>query len=459
MRIGWMPYLELAYPLRGPKVLEVGKARFLPDSDDVWANEVKRPRPSHLNMFREFPPVTSDEAGSPIRGTIVLCEDEDWLKAFLDEAVAVVYFLGDRPQPGQPAERFAYHSLNLKNDAHNPAQIASFVTKHGELWEDEKSIVIYPPLVVRGSLGQYPFDVKREEHKKLLEVFRSNPQDRLIVAVRQYFRTQFSDVFTSTIQDDYSTHCSVIEAALNIDTRHMAADKFVDALTAKYGADGGFGDFFLGMYVARSLHVHGATSQAASTGATKEQLAYLYFMSRRAKLTALRVLSRDVILTALGRPADPFGFESLDSAKPILCKVMQSDTIWDQAKRLLIQGGAANVFSKMTDVEFTEVENLAISMSSNLEWGCVSQVVDRKHVFKAIGTCALMIARLTNSVGPIYDESDRLGKAADAGDVDAIQKWTIDNYEWTGIPVREGDRLTTFQVLAALLAAFLEPRG
>ncbi len=97
MRIGWMPYFEIAYPLRGPKTLEVGKAHFLPDSDDVWANEVERPRPKHLNMFRNFPLVASDEPGAPIRGTVVLCEDHEWLERFLDEAVAVVYFLGDKP--------------------------------------------------------------------------------------------------------------------------------------------------------------------------------------------------------------------------------------------------------------------------------------------------------------------------------------------------------------------------
>src|ERR1700683_1395927 len=99
MRIGWMPYLEIAYPLRGPKVLEVGKARFLPDSDEVWANEIKAPRPGHLKMFRGLPPITSKEPGDPIRGTLVLCEDQSWLRTFLDEAVAVVYFLGDRPIP------------------------------------------------------------------------------------------------------------------------------------------------------------------------------------------------------------------------------------------------------------------------------------------------------------------------------------------------------------------------
>jgi hypothetical protein len=141
MRIGWMPFFEIAYPHRGPKVLEVGKARFMPDSEAVWANEIKRPRPAHLNVFRDFPP-TGKESGDPIRGTVVLCEDEAWLREFLDEAVSVVYFLGDRPMPGQPTERFAYHPLRLSTDAEKPAELVSFFTKHGEKWEDETSLIL-----------------------------------------------------------------------------------------------------------------------------------------------------------------------------------------------------------------------------------------------------------------------------------------------------------------------------
>jgi hypothetical protein len=457
MRIGWMPYLEIAYPLRRPKVLEVGKARFLPDSDEVWANEIKRPRPNHLQIFRDFPPVTSDEQGDSIRGTVVLCDDETWLRNFLDEAVSVVYFLGDTPMPGQPTERFAYHPLRLTTDGENPAELVSFSTKHGDKWEDETSLVLYPPLVVRGYLGEYRLNLDRPEHQKLLETIKDDPHNRLIVAARQYFRTQFSDVFTSTLQEDFATHCSVIEAGLNIDTRHAAGDRFVDALTAIYGKDGGLEEFFLGLYVARSLYVHGAPQQAALSGQTREEKAYQFFVSRRAKFSALRVLSRDVLLRALGRPENPFGFEPADSAKPILRKVLHSDNLLRDACKLLIKAKAADLIMGMSGPQFdAEVGDLAGAMKSDFDWQCVTHPVDLNHLYRGICTCALISARVTNSKGPVYLATDEVGRAADAKDAQAIGRWSLNRRDWSELWVNRDNRMSAIQLMLAILARKFE---
>ncbi len=312
---------------------------------------------------------------------------------------------------------------------------------------------------MRGKLQQYRLDTKRPEHVKLTELIKDDPQNRLIVAVRQYFRTQFSDIFTSTLQEDYATYCSVVEAALDIDTRHAAADRFVEALAAIYGADQLLTDFFLGLYVSRSIYVHGGATQIAASGATKEATAYQYFVSRKAKLTALRMLSRDVIMRALGRPEDPYGFEPPDSVKPILRKTLLSDGLWDRTKGLPNKAGAADAICARTDEEYEEIEELAIALQADLEWTCVTKPVDAKHIQKGIGTCALILARLTKSSGPIYAISDRLGNAADAGDADEIRKWNIDEHEWIKTWVKENDRVTAMQVIVAVLASYFDGMG
>ena len=495
MRIGWMPYLEIAYPPRGSKVLEVGKVRFLADSDEVWANEIKRQRPDHLQMFRDFPPVTSKEPGDPIRGTVVLCEDVEWLNNFLDEAVAIVYFLGDVPMPGQPAERFAYHRLHLKSGEHDSNELVSFATKHGELWETGDSIVVYPPLVVRGSLSQYRIDLNRKEHQKLLEIIKTDPHDRLVVAVRQYFRTQFSDVFSSTIQDDVSTHCSVVEAALGLDTRHMAGEKFIRALLDLYvasrpdedsGDDTGFwnkllgrlpacirawfkstsvsttdstsieAQFFRGLYVARSLHVHGATTKGAESGESNDDKAYRYFRSRRAKLSLLRVLSRDLLLRALGAVEDPFGFTSPDSAKSLLRTVLHSDELWSEARRILNQSKAADVILAMTPEQFAEISALAFDIKSHFDWQCVTIDVDEKHLFKAIVTCALVLTKVTVVTSEVNKDSVALGHAAHASDAKAVGTWALHHQDWAEAWVQSDDQTPVFQSLAVNLAKRFE---
>jgi len=96
-------------------------------------------------------------------------------------------------------------------------------------------------------------------------------------------------------------------------------------------------------------------------------------------------------------------------------------------------------------------------MATDLDWGCVTQKVDEKRLFRAICTCALLVARLTKSKGATYRLSDELGKAADSRDGEAIGNWSIENVRWREIMVGSGTKLPAIQQIIATLAKRFEP--
>ncbi len=458
MLVYWMPYLTLTYPHRGPKQYAVGKAQFVPDTPANWSNIVGCPRPKHLEIHRDFPPRTTDKEpkifGDPLYGTLVHCEDELWLADHIDAAVAVLYFLGDDFMRGLPAECFLYHGLRVTGQTMGDSDFVGYTTKHAELWESSQSLVLLPPLAVRGNHSPYRPDLDKTEHQALLKRISDDPIDRLVVAVRQYFRTQFSDIFTSPLTEDYALHCGAIEAALDINSLESGVGgRFVQALMEVYGEEDRFKDFFYGLYVSRSLFVHGA-SVAYSPG-IKKMAAYELFKNTKGKITLLRAITRDIICHALGREKSIFSLFSSDSALPLLRKVLHSDATWDETRVLLTKAKATDLLTDMRDVDFESVEEVASKLTEFFDWQCVQRPVERKHVLRCICTCALAIARLTGSTGDVYAQSDQLGRAADAGDDEAIETWIIRN-SWHQVRLEPGNRLSVMQQVARSLAKYFD---
>lgn len=455
MRLIWMPYLRVAYGFNRPKELQIGNARFLPDTDDVWQSETGQARPEYLRLFRDFPPVSNNGAGDPIYGTVVVSSDEGWLDQHIETAIAILFFLGDKTKSGIPAEVFTYKPINLTSDA-GGSLLVQFNTKHGPLTESGDSIVLYPPLAVRGIHGEYRIDCDRTEHQALMKRFAVDPNDRVAVAVRHYFRAQFSDVFTSTLINDYATYCSATEAALDIQAGIGTGDEFVLKLTDQYGKSDELELFFLGWYGARSLHVHGASEIASSTEADKKRTrAYSYFRSIRGKWTVVRAICREVILRALGYTKPELSLNAPpDAASPYLTTALFSDEVWKGAKKVLTVRGAADSIFKMSEGKFAEIQDLASRFSQVFDWNCVRENPQPKDVFRAIVTCAILIGRLTDSTGPDYAASDALGNAASDEDRERIADWLSEHLDWKD--KYACDRLETIQLLMWHVAAYFE---
>ena len=500
MKLYWMPYLSIGYPTLGPKECAIGKAKILPDSDETWQGVVKSQRPNHLAIHRDFhsPQGGDDGLGDVLFGTLVVSDDEEWLTRFIDEVVAIVYFIGrnfgrNRPSGsgyGRPAECFNYYSLDIQPNS-DPDRLVTYWTKHGPFTDAAESIVVHPPLVTRGHIGRdYCLDLSNPEHQELIRKFQQNPQDRLVVAVRHFFRSQFSDIFRSQPAQDYALHCAAIEAALDlrmevpaqgdadsifdrlgkalrilfkikkeVPQRGRLTDRFLDELCLLYGEDPRVRDFFHGLYACRSIHVHGIPGSQASEFTDKRDKAYQYFMGTKGKITITRAITRDIIERRLGRQEPFLEWRRMETAKSLLWMAIRSSEIWESAKELLTVTKAADKLNAMSDCEFLEkVDPIAFDLAQNFNWDLLRDPASQEQVSRAIVSCAIIIGGLTHRTGEVYAASDPLGHAAHSKNYDAIDHWTAVNVGWKDVYNIQGDRLAAYQQIAYRLALFFERR-
>ena len=98
--------------------VKVGKAQFWPDEEESWKNAVCEARPRWLDIYRDFPcvcPTLEAQVAEPepgvARGTLIISDDDDWLKRHVENLVPVVYALGlleNHRRLIPPAEAFQY---------------------------------------------------------------------------------------------------------------------------------------------------------------------------------------------------------------------------------------------------------------------------------------------------------------------------------------------------------------
>src|SRR5262249_15844240 len=130
-----------------------------------------------------------------------------------------------------------------------------------------------------------------------------------------------------------------------------------------------------------------------------------------------------------------------DSALPLLKTVLHSDDVWIKARRILTRPGAANQITAMQDGEFEQIQELAMLAKESFDWQCIREDINAQSLMQALRTCALLIARLTNSEGDVYSESDRLGRAADEANATALREWILED-PWHDVWLQQGNRLS-----------------
>lgn len=207
-----LPWLTVSTGQYRVNRIPIGPAVFCPDDDETWREVVGKPRPSYLDIFRWFGSAVDEEREPEVaRGTILVAGDDGWLEENVQLLVSLLYVLG---QPADrwrtPAERFRYFGFRASDQ---PPEMVSFITKKGERWEDRRSFKLFPPLELRGSHTPYRVDIHEKRNRLFVRRFEADPNDRLVVAARHLFRTQFADVFNSPWDQDYASYCTCLEAA------------------------------------------------------------------------------------------------------------------------------------------------------------------------------------------------------------------------------------------------------
>ena len=460
--VAWMPYFTAAYPSGKPKHIAIGKARLLPDSDASWKKITGSPRPTFLRIHRDFPsfrPKGSPKPGLPVKGTLIHSHDPKWLEKHLDSVTAVVFLLACAERQALPAECFTTYPFHLKPRSSVPDdEMVGYYTKHAHMIESPRALRLTPPLPVRGTRPKRSVEAKAPWAKQLVKLMDTSPEHRLVVAVRQFFRTQFSDMFTSPPDQDLALHCSAIEAAIGMPKMKDISESFARCLAAHFGNEPGFKSFFWGLHKARSIFIHGvAAPEAGPPSSGSDPLSVFRRIEPLTSLHIMRLVTEEVICHALS-PRSSGRRRPQSDPRMILRKVLYSDELWRDLRRILTRNGAKDSLMAMQDNEFESIAELASSLRHGFSWLCVKEPHDAVTVFKAIKTCALALSSLTPRTGDYHKEADRIGRLAHNRDSEGIEGWVTDDPWQTAWPSRR-DRVGTLQAIVRALARRFDRYG
>lgn len=416
--VGWMPYLTLSYPHSGKAEYQIGRARIVTDNDTNWKAITGLPRPKHLDIHEDFPDLVENglQRGRPLYGTLITSDDGEWLRANIDAVTAVIFFVADFAEQALPAECFTTLPLEIKaKGADRQDDLISYLDKHSRRVESSQNLFLTPPIAVRGNLRSRRLTVGEPWAAALLDLLASSPEHRLVVAVRQYFRTQFSDPFTSPADEDCALHCSAIEAALDINRTRGISERFAQTLSMHFGNKPLFETFFLGLHKARSIFVHGL-SVSESDPWNKEAQALALFRKTRRTLPLMRLVTQEVIRESLAsQPSDSPRLRPTP-AEAMLRGCLESDEIWTRLKQRLTARQAKEAILNLDEQGFEEIVALAHDARSWFEWHCVTERPADTTLFSALKTCALVICDLAQQENSVQHESRLVGTLAHAQD-------------------------------------------
>lgn len=458
--VGWMPYLTLSYPHSGKAEYQIGRARIVPDNDTNWKAITGLPRPKHLDMHEDFPDLIENgvQRGRPLYGTLITSDDGEWLRAHIDAVTAVIFFLADFAEQVLPAECFTTLPLEIKaTGADREDDLISYLDKHSRRVESSHNLFLTPPIAVRGNLRSRRLTVGEQWAAALLDLIASSPEHRLVVAVRQYFRTQFSDPFTSPADEDFALHCSAIEAALDMDRTRGISERFAQALASHFGNEPHCETFFRGLHKARSIFIHGV-SNPGSDPYNEETRALALFRKTRQTLPLMRLVTQEVIREALAPQRSDSPRLRLAPAGLMLRTCLHSDHIWTRLKQRLTARQAKEAILNLDEQGFEEIVALAHDARSWFEWHCVTERPADTTLFSALKTCALVICDLAQQETSVQHESRLVGTLAHAQDAAKIEKWIIGD-PWRAAWPHRKDRTGTIQAIARALAKAFDRYG
>lgn len=458
--VGWMPYLTLSYPHGGKAEYQIGRAKIVPDDDTHWKAVTGLPRPKHLDIHEDFPDLVENglQRGRPLYGTLITSDDGEWLRAHIDAVTAAIFFLADFAEQVLPAECVTTLPLEIKvTGAERENDLISYLDKHSRRVESSRNLFLTPPIAVRGNFRSRRLTVGEPWAVALLALIASSPEHRLVVALRQYFRTQFSDPFTSPADEDFALHCSAIEAALDMDRTRGISERFAQALSMRFGNKPLFETFFLGLHKARSIFIHGL-SVSDSDPWNKEAQALTLFRKTRRTLPLMRLVTQEVIRESLASQHSDSPRRHTTPAEVMLRRCLESDDIWTRLKQRLTARQAKEAILNLDEQGFEEIVALAHAARSWFDWQCVTERPADTTLFSALKTCALVICDLAQEETSVQLESRTVGTLAHAQDAAKIEEWIIGD-PWRAAWPHRADRTETIQAIARTLAKAFDRHG
>lgn len=456
----WMPYFRFSTNQYRVDSFNVGQARILPDTEETWENEVQHPRPPWCKVYKNWPHTDEQEIGPSLEGTIIISDDFGWLTNNIHFVAAILYFMARQTSGHQlVAERFRYFKMEGRSEY---SDMVTYWTKKGPLIQDATRLSLLPPVELRDPLNSIQLRPTDAMNAHLVDIFSSNSNHRLVAGCYYYFRAQFSDPYVAPFDQDYATYCACLEAIFNLDSMTgNIRNAMANAIEEYYGKDSDLREWIQGLYVSRSVHVHGISIEDNATGRNVEL--YDSFHGQPVKYSLLESICWDLLCWKIEESRlKPDLFVDLYESPKLIDIVFRSSEIWQKLKSLLTQDKAADTIETRIDSDvdgfLDEFEPLFLALPDRFDWQCVENSdAQTEHVKESIKTVCMVIGYLTNNAGSDYEAINLLGTAAiDNDDEEAIGKWACEHQGWKR-PVGGDKILDTMKQLAWTLASCFHP--
>lgn len=457
------------------KVVNVGKAQFWLDEDDIWSQVIGKTRPPWLDIYRDFPNSHISAEPRVARGTLLISDNDKWLADHVHVLIPLTYVLGLPLNHFSipPAEAFQYGGFRATD---KEEETVTFVTKTALNVERAGSLKLFPSLELRGGDCSYLVQIGDESdmhamcdmmrffncapsvrvlNSELVRRFDANPNDRIVMACYHLFRSQFSNEFTSPVLQDYAAYCASLEAALDIDGARDVGASITRQLLKIYPdfRNDDLQEWMRGLYAERSIFVHGASREVQK----KYEKSLLAFRKCRDNRQKLRCLCLDVIHASLW---ESLGHQDMEAARLRgegylhLRKLFSSDRLWKSLARQFKQ--PVDTILAYSGDEQKALIRVCQDFVGAHDWRYMA--ADEQKVLKI-----LVAVSHTISKSPLVAEADKtsassLLKAADAKDSNQIRSWMRTHYssDWN-CHHPDGDIFSQLKTVAFHVAAFFEP--
>jgi len=410
----------------------IAKANFLPDEPKSWTEVLQLPRPDWLDIYRQFPYVHSGEPSEPARGTLIVSDDEDWLRKHIARLIAVAYVLGLEESRWQvPADAFQYSSFTA---AAKPHDLVTLHTKSGGKTEDLRSLQLLPPLELRAVPSSFRVNLRDEKHAELIRRFDSNPYDRLAVACYHLFRSQFDNPVAAPSEQDYAAYCSCLEAALDVSGPDYSKE-LADKLMGIYGKHPAMERWIKGLYSERSVFNHGISTEPTLDSPDDRVRALAEFRQRSLNWDVLRKLCLDVILEQLQDYLDATKRELSRMWSPTRTMLRQfffSEEIWGEILKVFTQVQSVEKIRALAGEDHDDFIELCCSYLNGHCWQAMKGKAEPKKVFKALKAMAAVFGECAKDKNDAEGQSaaSQLFEAARKGDAEAVDLWARKHASW-----------------------------
>lgn len=432
-----MPRIRVAPRLYGKTELAIGKAIFLPDDDSTWTNRIQKPRPSCLDTFRQFP-YRNNASDLPVsRGTILISDDESWLRENVSYVVAVAYVLGVQENFWQPpAEAFQYYDIAVGD---TPQDLVQFHTKTSSLIEDTSAFKLLPPLELRGPRDQFLVDPRSDVFAELSKRLGKAEPDRLIVSCFHLFRTQYANAFLAPARQDFAAYCACLEAAFDTPKSQDGGKTLAECIQKFYMGYEGLGNFIRGLYEERSIFNHGVSEAALESHRTAllkafRQTPYRWDLLRHICMDVVHEKARE----AAGNPRGDIGTFFSKSFKMVETS-FSSKHVWESLCGELTKKGSVKALLKLQqsgtdteqdDAKLSEFIGLCCRFLLIHEWSKKDAKTEANKACASL-QCLAEIIHATSTNADVKEAAEQLHAAAKARDQKQLGDWAAKHASWT----------------------------